>query len=183
MASPLVWLDLEMTGLDPDFCQILEIAVLLTDGDLNLLPGGYHAVIHQPPSVLRKMSRVVRRMHSESGLLDRVRASKISLARAEREALAFIRKRCRRGEGILAGNSVHADRRFLLRHMPRLAGYCHYRIVDVSTIKELVRRWYPTLPPFPKQSLHTAMEDIRESIRELRYYRETVFRPSITGTC
>lgn len=183
MAPPFVWVDLEMTGLDPDSCRILEIAVLLTDSELTLLPGGYHAVIHQPPAALRKMSRLVRRMHATSGLLERVRASEVSLARAEREALAFIKKGCRRGEGILAGNSVHTDRRFLLRYMPRIAAYCHYRILDVSTVKELVRRWYPSLAPFPKQERHRAMEDIRESIEELRYYREQVFRPSLSGTC
>jgi oligoribonuclease len=177
-APPLVWLDLEMTGLDPDGCRILEIAVLTTDSDLILLPGEYHAVIRQPPSALRGLSRTVRKMHASSGLLERVRSSSISQARAEKEALAFVKTKCGPGEGILAGNSVHVDRRFLLKHMPKLAGYLHYRILDVSSVKELVRRWYPSLPPFPKQKTHTAMTDIRESIGELRYYRERVFRPA-----
>ena len=167
-----------MTGLDPDRCRILEIAALATDSELNLLPGEYHAVLHVPPAALRGLKPQVREMHTRSGLLERAKASKISLARAEREALEFIKARAPKGEGILAGNSIHVDRRFLLRHMPKVAAYLHYRLVDVSTIKELVRRWYPSLPHFPKADSHTAMADIRESIAELRYYRERVFVPA-----
>jgi len=178
MGSPLIWIDLEMTGLDPDRCRILEIAVLATDSELKLIPGEYHAVIKAPPAALRNLKPQVREMHTRSGLLERVKGSRNSLATVERGALEFIKARASKGEGILSGNSIHVDRRFLLRHMPRVASYLHYRLVDVSTIKELVRRWYPSLPHFPKADSHTAMADIRESIAELTYYRERVFVPA-----
>jgi oligoribonuclease len=176
MADNLVWVDLEMTGLDAETCAILEIAVIVTDPQLNELPGHHHAVIHQDESTLAKMAPIAREMHSKSGLTERVRASKVPLAQAETEALAFISKYCAPGEAPLCGNSVHVDRRFLMAYMPKFIDYLHYRIIDVSSLKELVRRWYPDLPKFPKAETHTALADIRESIGELRYYRRHVFR-------
>lgn len=176
MGENLVWVDLEMTGLDPKTCTIIEIAVLVTDPQLNELPGEYHAIIHHEREVLANMAPAVRDMHAKSGLSDRAVESQTTLAEAEAGALAFISKHCGPGESPLCGNSVHVDRRFLHEYMPEFNGYLHYRIVDVSTLKELVRRWYPALPKMEKVEAHTAMSDIRESIAELKYYREKVFR-------
>lgn len=176
MPDNLVWLDLEMTGLDPETCSIIEIAVLVTDPQLRELPGEFHAIIGHDRKVLDAMTPVVKEMHTKSGLIGRAAASKTTLAQAEEGALQFISKYCGPGESPLCGNSVHVDRRFLYEYMPRFNDYLHYRIVDVSTFKELIRRWYPMLPKMEKIEAHTAMSDIRESIAELKYYREKVFR-------
>ena len=177
-APPLVWMDLEMSGLDPDTCQILEIATLVTDGDLNVVAEGPDIVIHQPDNVLAAMDAWCTQQHGTSGLTAQVQASTVSLAEAEARTLEFLRAHCPPGKSPLCGNSIGHDRRFLLRYMPQVASYLHYRSVDVSSIKELTRRWYPALSAPRKGETHRALDDIRESIAELRHYRERVFRPS-----
>jgi oligoribonuclease len=164
-------MDLEMTGLDPDRDVIVEIASLVTDDDLNLVAEGPDLVIHQPEELLAGMADVVREMHTRSGLLPRIRSSSVTLA--------FIRTHVPEARTVpLCGNSIGTDRRFLARWMPEIEEYLHYRSVDVSTIKELARRWYPKeLEAAPrKQAGHRALDDIRESLVELRYYREHLFR-------
>lgn len=177
-APPLVWMDLEMSGLDPDTCQILEIATLITDGDLNIVAEGPDIVVHQPDAVLDAMDAWCTQQHGNSGLTAQVKASTVSLAEAEARTLEFLRAHCPPGKSPLCGNSIGHDRRFLLRYMPQVSGFLHYRIVDVSSIKELARRWYPSLSAPRKGETHRALDDIRESIAELRFYRERVFRPS-----
>ena len=172
----LVWIDLEMTGLDPETCVIVEIATIVTDADLAVLEEGPPLVIHQPETELVRMNEVVRQMHTRSGLIDRIRSSTLPLADAEAQTVAFVKRHCREGRSPLCGNSIWQDRRFVERYMPTLAAYLHYRVVDVSTIKELVRRWYPpSYAPPKKAEAHRALDDIRESIEELRWYREHVF--------
>ena len=172
----LVWLDLEMTGLDADDHVIIEIATIITDGDLNVLATGPSLVIHQPDEELDKMDDWCVKHHGESGLTKRVRDSDISNQQAERETLAFIKEHVTKGKAPLCGNSIWQDRRFLAKHMPELEAYLHYRIVDVSSIKELVRRWYPaTMQASIKRASHRALDDIKESINELKYYREHIF--------
>jgi len=165
-----------MSGLDPQRCHILEIATLVTDADLKVLGEGPDLVVHQPDAVLDAMDSWCTEHHGDSGLTAAVKTSTISVADAERRTLSFLRDFCDRGESPLCGNSVYMDRIFINRYMPRLGDFLHYRTVDVSTIKELARRWYPDLDPSPKMEAHRAMDDIRESIAELRHYRETVFR-------
>jgi len=174
--APLVWIDLETSGLHLETCQILEAAVLITDADLRELAEGPHLVVHQPDEVLDAMDEWCTNQHGGSGLTAAVKASKLSLAKAEDHLLAFLKEHCVSGASPLCGNSVHFDRRFLAKYMPRAEAYLHYRIIDVSTIKELVRRWYPETPLPQKPETHRAMDDIRASIDELRYYREQVFR-------
>ncbi len=178
---PLVWLDMEMTGLEPDTCVPLQVAVVITDSDLKELDAA-DVTIWQPEQVLERMDPFVRRMHTDNGLLDRVRTSEDSLTQAEKKMLQVIAKWCPLGTGILSGNSIHTDRRFVKAYFPMLEGYLHYRMVDVSSIKELVHRWYGRGALFTKhQQKHTALEDVRESIAELRHYRELVMRaPSET---
>lgn len=175
MATPLVWIDLEMSGLDPDQCTILEIATIVTDGELEILEEGPDLVIHQPDSVLEAMDEWCTKHHAESGLTQQVRDSSISLAEAEAQTLEFVTRHTQPGSSPLCGNSVWQDRRFLHKYMPRLDAHLHYRLIDVSSIKELARRWYPELRVPPKQNLHRALDDIRASIAELRFYRETIF--------
>ncbi|MFH0843987.1 MAG: oligoribonuclease [Pseudomonadota bacterium] len=175
MKGDLVWIDLEMTGLDPETDVIVEIATIITDGDLNILTEGPNIAIKHPKKVLDTMDGWSRTHHEESGLLDRIEKSPYDCKRAEEVTLDFISKRCKEGEGLLCGNSIWQDRHFLRKHMPKLEAFFHYRNVDVSTIKELVKRWYPDLPPYEKKKAHLAMSDIEESINELRYYREKVF--------
>ena len=179
MELPLVWIDLEMTGLDPDTEVIVEIAVIITNGSLTKMIEGPQLVIHAEDSVLENMAPIVREMHATSGLIDDIKASTLSVARAEELVLDFVKEHVpERGYAPLAGNSVHADRAFLRTHMPDLEAWFHYRNVDVSTVKELARRWYPeALENAPvKAGGHRAQADIRESIAELKYYRETVFK-------
>ncbi|MBW1721781.1 MAG: oligoribonuclease [Deltaproteobacteria bacterium] len=175
MSRPLIWIDLEMSGLDPEKQVILEIASLVTDGDLHILARGPNIAIHYPEASLGGMDPWSKTQHEESGLLDRVRASSFTCEQAEEETLKFLSSHCKTGESPLCGNSVWQDRRFLIRHMPKLESFLHYRNIDVSSIKELVSRWYPTLPPYKKNKAHLAMSDILESIKELAYYREKVF--------
>lgn len=173
----LIWIDLEMTGLDLEKSVILEIAAVVTNGNLETVAEGPSIAIHYPDRVLSKMEDWSASQHRKSGLLDRSRHSPYSCAEAEKEVLRFLSKHCRKGKSPLCGNTVWQDRRFLIKYMPGLEGLCHYRNIDVSTIKELVRRWYPDLPAYRKKKAHLALSDIRESINELRYYRETVFVP------
>ncbi len=171
-----VWMDLEMTGLDPERCGIVELAIVLTGPDLVPV-AELERVIWQPDDVLGRMDPFVREMHTRSGLLDRVRASTHSTADVEREALALVSRHCAHRQGILGGNSIHQDRRFLIRHMPGLEGWLHYRQVDVSSLKVLAAAWFPDVPRFEKgESTHTALADIRGSLAELAYYREKLFR-------
>jgi oligoribonuclease len=176
----LVWIDCEMTGLDLSKDVIIEIAALVTDGQLNVLGEGVELVIHADDALLDSMIDVVRDMHARSGLTDAVRASTLSLADAERAVLDYIRHWVPEPRTApLAGNSIATDRGFIARGMPTLDGYLHYRMVDVSSIKELCRRWYPRVyHAQPGKGLsHRALADIRESIRELAYYRRTAFVP------
>lgn len=168
----LVWLDMEMTGLDPRRNQVVEIAAIVTEID-DLTPlGKYHAVIHQPEAVISSSDAFVQQMHTRSGLWDRVRSSAISLEDAEKGALDLVSQWCEPRQGILAGNSIWQDRRFLFVYMPRLEAYLHYRQVDVSTLKVLAGAWFgPNAVP-KKSEKHTALEDIHESIAELEHYRK-----------
>ena len=169
----LIWIDLEMTGLDPDQNRIIEIATAVTDKELTVLAEGPVLAIHQPDDVLNTMDEWNTRQHANSGLTERVRASRVSEAEAERLTLEFLRQHVDPGASPICGNSICQDRRFLIRHMPELAAYFHYRNLDVSTLKELVKRWRPDLVGgFNKSASHLAMDDIRESVSELRYYRE-----------
>lgn len=180
LEQPLVWIDLEMTGLDPRRDVIVEIAVIVTDGGLTQVHEGPDLVIAAPEAALAAMEAVVARMHASSGLTEAVRASELSLAEAERQVLDFVRGLVPEPRTApLAGNSVHADRAFLVAWMPALEAHLHYRNVDVSTLKELVRRWRPdVLDAAPKKGGgHRALADIRESITELEYYREALFTP------
>lgn len=167
-----------MTGLDPARERIIEIAVLVTDGQLELVAEGPNLVIHQSDELLGQMDEWNQSHHGASGLIDRVRASTVTEAEAEAAVLAFLCAHCPERTAPLAGNSIHQDRRFLRRYMPRVDAHLHYRNVDVSTVKELARRWYPEVAAAApdKASTHRAMDDIRESIAELRYYRANVFR-------
>ena len=180
MQDKLVWIDCEMTGLDTTSDKLIEIAALVTDGDLNILGDGVDIVIHADDEALANMPDVVTKMHAASGLTDEVRASTVTLAQAEQQVLDYIRAHVTSsGQVPLAGNSIATDRAFLARDMPRLNEYLHYRMVDVSSIKELCRRWYPKVyfgQP-PKGLAHRALADIRESIHELRYYRAAAFVP------
>jgi oligoribonuclease len=176
-SSNLTWLDLEMTGLDPQQDAILEIATVVTDANLNVIAEGPNLAIHQPDAKLAGMDAWNTRQHSESGLVERVRASRLSLADAERITLEFLRQHAAPQSSPLCGNSICQDRRFLWQHMPELERYFHYRQIDVSTLKELMRRWRPELKDgFRKQSRHRALDDIYESIAELRYYRQHFLR-------
>ncbi len=176
MESPLVWIDLEMTGLEPDRHVIVEIASIVTDAQLNVIEEGPDMAIRHPPEILSQMEPWSLRHHTESGLLKRMEASPYTCANAEKETLRFLSGHCKNGDSPLCGNSIGQDRRFLAKHMPTLEKFFHYRNIDVSSIKELVKRWYPSLPPFRKNKAHLALSDILESLNELKYYRATVFR-------
>ena len=176
----LVWLDMEMTGLDPTRERIIEIATILTDGQLNEIAVGPDLVIHQDDAVLAAMDDWNTKHHGASGLTQRVRESTISDDDADAQTVAFIQAHVPAKERpVLAGNSIHQDRRFIRRYMPLLEKRLHYRMVDVSTIKELARRWFPqVIARQPqKRDTHRALDDIRESIDELRFYRGQVFAP------
>ena len=171
-----MWIDCEMTGLDPDRDVLLEIATIITDYDLNVVDEGPVLAIRQPEAKLRGMDAWNRRTHRKSGLLDRVREEGLPLAEAERLTLAFVRRHCYVRTAPLCGNSIGQDKRFLARYMPRLHEFLHYKVVDVSSIKVLASEWYKgKYASPPKQELHRALADIRESIEELRYYRHHVF--------
>jgi oligoribonuclease len=172
----LIWIDLEMSGLDPQTDSIIEIATVVTDSQLNLLAEGPVLAIHQSDTVLAAMDEWNRKQHGESGLVARVRASRIDEGEAERQTLQFLRQYVPPGHSPMCGNSICQDRRFMARCMPELEAYFHYRNLDVSTVKELGRRWYPDrIKGFKKASTHLALQDIRDSIEELRFYRERLF--------
>jgi oligoribonuclease len=179
----LIWIDLEMTGLKPDSDSIIEIATVVTDKELAVLADGPVLAIHQPEEVLARMDDWNQRQHGSSGLLARVRASRVSVAEAEQRTLEFLGSFVTAGSSPMCGNSICQDRRFLARHMPQLERFFHYRNLDVSTLKELARRWAPAVADgFVKQGTHLAHADIHESIRELRHYRARLFAPAWQGT-
>ncbi|MFU8836929.1 MAG: oligoribonuclease [Thiohalomonadaceae bacterium] len=173
----LVWIDLEMTGLEPDQDRVIEIATIVTDAQLNLLAEGPVLAIHQSEAVLAGMDEWNQTHHGQSGLLQRVRDSRIDEAEAQQQTIAFLSQFVDGRQSPMCGNSICQDRRFLARHMPELEGFFHYRNLDVSTLKELARRWYPEVfVGLSKTGSHQALDDIRESIEELRYYRERMLR-------
>ncbi|HIF9214298.1 TPA: oligoribonuclease [Photobacterium damselae] len=172
----LIWIDLEMTGLDPETHKIIEIATIVTDAQLNILAEGPVLAIHQPEEELAKMDDWCTTTHTNSGLVERIRQSKITEQEAVRQTVEFLEKWVPKGASPICGNSIGQDRRFLYKHMPELEAYFHYRYLDVSTIKELARRWQPeVLNGFSKKGSHLALDDIRDSIAELKYYRENIF--------
>ncbi|MEZ8149258.1 oligoribonuclease [Enterovibrio norvegicus] len=172
----LIWIDLEMTGLDPQVHKIIEIATIVTDAELNVLAEGPVLAIHQSDDELAKMDDWCTNTHTGSGLVDRVKASTVTEDQAIKQTIEFLQQWVPAGVSPICGNSVGQDRRFLYQHMSDLERFFHYRTVDVSTIKELVRRWQPDLlNGFHKQGTHLALDDIRESIEELKFYRSTIF--------
>jgi oligoribonuclease len=177
----LVWMDLEMTGLDHTSDVIVEIATLITDDELNIVAEGPDLVVHADDAALDGMDPFVVNMHTKSGLLEQIKASTISLADAGAQTLAFIQEHVPEARSVpLCGNSIGTDRRFLAAALPEIEDYLHYRSIDVSSVKELVKRWYPELDAKRPRGhgSHRALDDIRESVRELAYYREHVFVPS-----
>lgn len=174
----LVWLDMEMTGLDPERERIIEMAMIVTDGNLETVAESPVWAVHQPDSVLDAMDEWNRNTHGKSGLVDRVKASTLDEVAVEAAALAFMQEYVAKRISPMCGNSIGQDRRFMVRYMPRLEDWFHYRNIDVSTLKELCRRWKPEVAKgFEKESAHTALADIRESIAELKYYREHFIKP------
>ncbi len=173
----MVWLDMEMTGLDPQNCVPLEVAIIITDSKLNELDS-YDDVVIATDIALKRMNDFVRNMHTQNGLLERVRAATTEVGSADQSMAAIVNKWCTPKTGVLAGNSIWQDRRFVRRYFPALEQTLHYRMIDVSTLKELARRWYPQALP-EKTSDHTAMADIRASISELKHYRETILKSPV----
>lgn len=175
--SNLIWIDLEMTGLDPDTDVIIEIATIVTDAHLNILAEGPVHAVHQPDSALAAMDDWNTNQHGKSGLTQRVKDSQISLEEAQAQTIEFLKQWVPAGKSPMCGNSICQDRRFLVRGMPKLERYFHYRNLDVSTVKELARRWRPEVAEGVKKSgAHLALDDIKDSIEELKHYRETFFR-------
>lgn len=175
MGERLVWIDLEMSGLDPAKHVILEIAAVVTDNNLEIVAEGPNMAVYCPQERLMSMEPWSRDHHQASGLLDRVKTSSFDCLRAEKKTLDFLGAHCQQGSSPLCGNSVWQDRRFLAQYMPSLNGFLHYRNIDVSSVKELARRWFPSVPAYKKQKAHLALMDIKESIAELQYYRRRVF--------
>ena len=172
----LVWLDMEMSGLNPEKERILEIAMVITNGDLEIVAEGPVLVIHQEDALLDQMDAWNKGTHGRSGLIDKVKASVLTENDAQKICLEFLTKHLKAGMSPMCGNTIHQDRRFMARYMPQLEAFFHYRNIDVSTIKELCRRWQPEIAKsFTKQQAHTALADILESIEELRHYREKFF--------
>lgn len=173
----LIWVDLEMTGLDPEKDRIIEVATIVTDADLNVIAEGPSLAVKQSDELLGGMDEWCTRTHGQSGLTDRVRISSISERQAELDTLAFVAEHASKGASPMCGNSVGQDRRFLVKYMPELEAFFHYRNLDVSTLKELAKRWNPeALKGFSKKGSHLAMDDIRESIAELAHYRKTFIK-------
>ena len=181
-ADNLVWIDLEMTGLSPESDDIIEIATIVTTGELELVEEGPVIAVHRDERSLARMDDWNQRQHGSSGLVDRVRASRIGTAEAEHLTLQFLTRHVEPGGSPMCGNSICQDRRFLARQMPALERFFHYRNLDVSTLKELARRWAPdVLGSFAKSGTHLALDDIRESVRELRHYRQYFIAPGFRG--
>jgi oligoribonuclease len=177
-ANNLIWIDLEMTGLDPEKERIIEMATIVTDSQLNVVAEGPVLAIHQSDELLNAMDKWNTKQHNSSGLVKRVKESTITEAEAEAEMLAFLKQHVPAGKSPMCGNSVYQDRRFLYRYMPELERYFHYRLLDVSTLKELALRWAPRVySGLQKESKHLALSDIRDSIDELKYYRQHFFVP------
>lgn len=175
--NALIWIDMEMSGLNPETDRVLEIAIVITDAQLNTVAEAPVLVVHQPDSVLDVMDNWNKSTHKKSGLIDRVKASTLSEADVEDQMVAFLAQYVPKGVSPICGNSVHQDRRFLVKYLPRLDDYFHYRLIDVSTLKELARRWKPeVLAGMVKHGKHEALADIHESIAELRYYREQIMK-------
>ena len=172
----LVWIDLEMTGLDIEKESIIEIATIITDGELNIIAHGPNVAITVDESLIEGMDEWNTTHHFESGLVDRIREQGVSLIDAEKRTLDFLKEWVDPNTAPLCGNSVWNDRRFLEKEMPNVAEYLHYRMIDVSTVKELARRWYPEVDKYPKKGAHLALDDIIESVEELEYFRDKVFR-------
>lgn len=178
----LIWIDLEMTGLDPEKDVIIEMATIITDSELNILAEGPVLAVHQSDEALAGMDEWNTRTHGDSGLVKRVRESRISQAEAEAQTIAFLEQWVPKGQSPICGNSIGQDRRFLYRYMPDLEAYFHYRYLDVSTLKILAERWAPKLKEgFLKKASHQALDDIRESIAELQYYRENFLKVGAQG--
>lgn len=179
----LIWIDCEMTGLNPDTDALIEMATVVTDRELAIVADGPVFAIHQPDEVLARMDEWNQKQHGSSGLIARVRASRIGVAEAEARTLEFLGALVTAGSSPMCGNSICQDRRFLARSMPRLERFFHYRNLDVSTLKELARRWAPRVADgFMKQGTHLAHADIHESIRELKHYRAYLFAPAYSGS-
>jgi oligoribonuclease len=176
MEDNLIWVDMEFTGLDLDTDRVLEIATIVTDSDLETIAVGPVIALHEEDIVLSKMDEWNQKTHTESGLIDRVRKSSESVESAEKKTLAFLKEHTIEGKSPMCGNSVHVDRIYMRKHMPELEKHFDYRNVDVSSIKELANRWYPKLDEFEKEGTHIALDDIMESIGELKYYRENLFK-------
>jgi len=172
----MVWIDLEMTGLDIKQDRIIEIATLVTDGELNLIAEGPNLAVHVSDEAIAGMDEWNTTHHHRSGLVDRIRSEGVSVEDAQARTLAFLEEHVQPNTAPLCGNSVWNDKRFLEKEMPDIVAFLHYRMIDVSTVKELARRWYPEVPRYEKKGAHLALDDIRESVEELRHFRERVFR-------
>ena len=172
----LVWIDLEMTGLNPDSERIIEIATVVTDANLNVLAEGPSLAIKQSNALLQKMDKWNREQHGKSGLIDRVKESTVSESEAMNLTIEFLLNWVNKGESPMCGNYISLYRRFLIKYMPKLANHFHYRHLDVSSFKEVVKRWYPEEEEFEKKGSHRAMDDIKESVNELKFYREKFFK-------
>ena len=176
----LIWVDMEMSGLNPETERILEIAIIVTDAHLNVIATAPVWVVHQEDALLDAMDAWNKGTHGKSGLIDKVKASTLTEADVEAQCLAFLKQHVKASISPMCGNTIHQDRRFMNRYMPKLEAYFHYRNIDVSTIKELCKRWQPEIAKgFTKKQAHTALADIIESVEELRYYREKLFIPTV----
>ena len=175
MGDNLVWMDLEMTGLNPEQDTVIEIATIITDSQLGIVAEGPNLIINQPAELYEQMDDWNQEHHKKSGLWDAVLASQTSLEQAEAETLAFIKTHTVERSSPLCGNSIHQDRRFIRRYLPQIDQHLHYRMIDVSSVKELCKRWYPGQEYAKKQNLHRALDDIKESIEELKFYRQHIF--------
>ena len=176
MAKEMVWIDLEMTGLDIEVESIIEIATIVTDAELNIIAEGPNLAIKVSEELLENMDEWNTTHHNSSGLVERIHSEGVSLGEAIRQTCEFLKENIELGAAPLCGNSIHNDRAFLAKEMPEVLEMLHYRIVDVSTIKELVNRWYPELPRYKKKESHRALDDIIESVEELRHYRKYIFK-------